>query len=131
MKLFRYLIIGSTSALIELSIFSIIHRIFGLGLIESNLIALFIVIVYGFLMHKNWTFNYKGKSRTAFYLFLFMVSIAIILNNSLLYIFVTIIYLPPEVAKILQICLVFLWNYSFSSLIVFSNKQNPIQNVAQ
>jgi putative flippase GtrA len=125
MTILRYLTVGGSAAFIEFVIFYSLYTGLRLNLFVANCVAIGVVITYGFLFQKHWTFKNGDPSGRQIVLFAFQVMVAIILNNLLIYFFIKILLWPPAVSKVLQIGLVFFWNYSFCRLVVF-----PVQKPA-
>lgn len=115
----KYVLVGGSSAALEFFAFSLLHGLFGLPLLVANLSSIALVIVFGFLSHKHFTFLNTDRYGRQIRWYIFMLIVSITLNNALLWTFVTIAGWPASISKILQIGLCFMWNYSFSSLVVF------------
>lgn len=53
----RYLIVGISSVAIELLIFILLHQIFGIVLVLSNISAITLATAYNFFMSRTYTFK--------------------------------------------------------------------------
>jgi putative flippase GtrA len=73
-------------------------------------------------MQKRWTFRDSQSMRRQLPRYLLMVSLAAVMNNGLMYLFVVVLGVAALLAKILQIGLVFGFTFSFSRLVVFSSQ---------
>lgn len=116
----RYLLVGGGSALVEFVLFNLLFGIAGLPLIAANLASIGVVIALGFVSHKHFTFRSPGGYGRQLRWYLFMLGVSVSLNNLLLWIFVQKWEWSAPLAKVIQIGLCFLWNYSFSRRVVFA-----------
>ena len=119
---FRYIAVGGASALIEYTLFNILYSRAGLATLSANSIAIFVAVVFHFNMQKRWTFRDSQSLRRQLPRYLLMIGVAAVLNNLLVYLFIEVLLLPPAVAKLLQIGLLFGLQFTTSRLIVFSRR---------
>jgi putative flippase GtrA len=115
----RYLIVGGSSALIEGIMFYLLYTRLHLNLFVANCLGIAVILVYGFVFQKTWTFRNGEPPGRQILLFTFQVFVAIILNNMLIYLFIKKLDWPPGLSKTVQVALVFFWNYGFCRWIVF------------
>lgn len=123
--LWRYLVVGGSSAALEFAAFNILVYLAKLPVLPANLAASLFVVVFGFLSHRHFTFKSRGQYSRQLKLYLFMIGITVILNNLLVYLFSSALDWPPPLAKVLQLGICFAWNFTFSRLIVFSHRHGP------
>ena len=116
----RYVSVGGSAALLELLLFSILHEGLRWPLLVANNTALAIAIAYSFLMQRRWTFRVTagGALRQARW-YLFMQGVSAVLNNLLMGLMVGVLGWYAPLAKVLQIGIVFGWNFSFCRWVVF------------
>ena len=119
---FKYIAVGGASALIEYAIFNVLYSALGMATLVANSIAIFIAVIFHFNMQKRWTFRDSQSLRRQLPRYLMMVGVASLLNNLLVYLFVEVMLMPPALAKLLQIGLLFGWTFTVSRLIVFSHR---------
>jgi len=119
---FRYISAGAVAALIELALFTSLYQFAGWSLLSANCTALAIAVVICFILQKHWTFQVPGESKRQFKLYILMQAISAILNNLLMLTLVGGFSLYAPLAKVVQIGIVFLWNYSFCRLVVFAKR---------
>lgn len=118
--LMRYLTVGGASALIEFTIFNALVYLAALDILPANLSATCVVIAFGFLSHKHFTFRCEGGYGRQLRLYLGMLAVSIFLNNALIFLFAGMLQWPPPLAKVLQLGICLVWNFSCSRLIVFA-----------
>jgi putative flippase GtrA len=116
----RYVGAGSIAALVEFSLFSFLYQMADLNLLLANCISFAVAVILCFILQKNWTFKASGNGQRYIQLYLIMQAISAVLNNALMYIFVFQLGIYAPISKILEIAIVFLWNYSFCRLVVFA-----------
>lgn len=120
--LLRYATVGGASALVEFLVFSGLVYLSALPVLVANLTATGFVIAFSFVSHKHFTFRNRDAYGKQFRLFVTMLAVSILLNNLLVYLFAVLLGWPPAIAKIVQLGICFIWNYSVSRLIVFVGK---------
>jgi putative flippase GtrA len=117
---FRYIAVGGASAILEYAVFNALYSGAGLATLRANSIAIVIAVVFHFNMLKRWTFRDSQSLRRQLPRYLMMIGVAAVLNNLLVYLFIEVMLLPPALAKLLQIGLLFGLQFTVSRLIVFS-----------
>lgn len=118
----KYVTVGGASAVIELSLFSLFYSLLAWPLLVANSCALGLTLLFHFNMQKHWTFGDRQSLKRQIPRYVLMISIAAVLNNLLIYLFVAILGMHALIAKVLQIGLVFLFTFNFSRAIVFVQK---------
>jgi putative flippase GtrA len=118
----KYIAVGGASAAIEFSLFTLFYVMLAWPLLVANSCALVITLFFHFNMQKRWTFRDSQSMRRQLPRYLLMVSLAAVMNNGLMYLFVVVLGIAALLAKILQIGLVFGFTFSFSRLVVFSSQ---------
>jgi putative flippase GtrA len=118
--LLRYISAGTIAATVEFVLFATLYQLVGWNLLVANCTAFSFAVLICFAIQKNWTFRASGQSRRQLHLYLFMQGISAFLNNVLMFGLVIGLGIYAPVSKILQIGIVFIWNYSFCHLVVFS-----------
>jgi putative flippase GtrA len=117
----RYISIGALSALLELGLFSLAYQAFSWPLLAANNGALALAVVFNFTAQKHWTFRARGAWGRQMPLYVLMQAISALLNNLLVLLLIARWDWSPPLAKVVQIGLVFLWNFSFCKLVVFAH----------
>lgn len=118
----RYISIGALSALLELGLFSLAYQAFSWPLLAANNGALALAVVFNFTAQKHWTFRVQGGWGRQMPLYALMQAISALLNNLLVFLLIARWDWPPPMAKLVQIGLVFMWNFSFCKLVVFARR---------
>lgn len=117
----RYISAGGVAAVVEISLFVACYQWLHWPLLAANTLALSCALLLCFVLQKRWTFATKGGVGRQLKLYLLMQMISALLNNLLIAIFITLWAWPPLAAKVVQIGIVFMWNFSFCKLVVFKD----------
>lgn len=119
-QLLRYIGVGALAAAVELILFTAFYEFAQWPLLVSNCAALAVAVVLCFVLQRILTFRTREDANRQLGLYLFMQSISAVLNNLLMLGLVESLGIYAPLAKILQIGIVFIWNYSFCRLVVFA-----------
>lgn len=123
--LLRYISTGLVAAAVETVLFLLLYQSMQLPLLAANMLALCGALLLCFTLHKHWTFGMSGDTGRQLRLYLLMQAISMLLNNLLVYSFISLLAWPPLPAKLMQIGFVFIWNFSFSKLVIFKKAALP------
>lgn len=118
-EMLRYGSVGGISALVELGLFHLAHRVFGFSIMASNVAAVTSVLVFGFMAQKKFTFRDTRKAYPQAGLYVLLVGISFFLNNALVFLFAVVLGVQPVIAKIFQLAIGFGFNFAFSKYVVF------------
>lgn len=116
----RYVSAGGVAATVELALFTLYHQYFGWPLLVANSSALAIAIITSFMLQKHWTFRARSEGTRQFRLYILMQCISALFNTGLVYLFAANWNWPPLPAKIVQIGIVFIWNFTFCKCVIFA-----------
>ena len=115
---FKYVVVGASSAAIELAIFQVLSAVLGLALTYSNVIAVVISTTFNFLMSRNVTF--KSTSNPVRSLVLYLLLFAFNTTFSTVCIsFLAAQGIYPLVAKVCTMACIVLWNFVLYKKVVF------------
>lgn len=110
-QLARYILIGGSTALLELVAFLVLVE-WGLWYLAANIIAFAIAVVYGFFMQRRYTFRHTATDyHKQVVKFLIVVGFGFVLNNALIFLFIDLLNWTPFVSKFLQLWIVMVTNY--------------------
>ena len=117
--LLRYISAGGLAALVELTVFCSLFEWAGWPLFAANSFAFSIAVVVAFILHKHWTFKSAGSTRKQLLLYLLMQGCSGLLNNLLMFVLVIKLSVYAPLSKILQIFIVFFWNFTVCRFVIF------------
>jgi putative flippase GtrA len=116
-QLTRYVTVGGASALTEVLLFYIYLTWLALPLMAANVAAVCSVTFLGFFAQKHFTFRARGRMTFQAMLYVLQLGINFVLNNALVFLFAHVGQLRPIIAKVLQLGLCFLFNFTFSKFV--------------
>lgn len=116
----RYISAGAISAVVETGLFLALYQQLQLPVLAANMLAISCALLLCFVLHKHWTFGARGDVGRQLKLYLLMQVFSVLFNNLLIYLFITQWAWPPLPAKVLQIGIVFLWNFTFCKMCIFT-----------
>lgn len=119
---FTYITVGALSVLVEFVLFNLFYGWLRLPLLAANLCAIGFVIAFSFASHKRFSFRDTQAFHRQLPWYLFMIAVSLSLNNALVYLFIAVLGWPAPLSKLLQIGICFVWNFSFSRLVVFAHR---------
>ncbi|MFQ5493384.1 MAG: GtrA family protein [Candidatus Dojkabacteria bacterium] len=116
----RYFIIGVASFAIDFILFNIFIYLLHVEPIPANMTSLLLSMVFNFIMSNFWTFKVgKEKMRRKIARYLVIAAINYVLNNIILYVFLTYMSLHPVIAKVFVMGLQITWTFLIYKLWVF------------
>ncbi len=114
----RYLLVGGSSAALELGIFWVLANPAHLDVRAANVIAVVIATAFNFAMNRMWAFKSTSNVMRSAVLYLiiwvlnliFTTTVIVIAKNN---------YIDPTVAKFFTMAAVTLWNFQLWRKVVF------------
>lgn len=120
----RYIISGTTSASVNLTVLYIFYHIVGLFYLTASIIAFIIAFFVSWALHKFWTF--KDHSMDDFHKqgikYLMSSLFGLSLNTTLMYILVSLLHIWVLVSQVFAGLLVALCTFFISKHLVFNRK---------
>ena len=120
----RYFWVGACAALLDLAFFVLFHNLLGLNYLAVGVAGFVLATLLNYLLSIRWVFTSgarfgRGMEITSVYV---VSLVGLALHAFVLYAAVESLALPPLLAKLLAIGLVFFWNYSARRYFVFAPK---------
>lgn len=117
-RFFRFVISGTVSALVHMSVFSVL-LLYGVWYITATTVGFCIAFIVSFSLQKRWTFKNTETDRThrQFVAYLALQIGNVCLNAGGMYILVQICKVPPLPALIIVLILLAFFTYMFSSIL--------------
>ncbi|MDR1087798.1 MAG: GtrA family protein [Coriobacteriales bacterium] len=114
----RYLVVGFSSAAIELVLFFVLYQVLGIFVVASNVVALTAATVFNFTLSRTWTFQSVQSLPRSLVLYLvlfawnqFFSSVAIVGLIDL--------GVPAMLAKVITMGVIVCWNFVLYRKVVF------------
>lgn len=123
-KLIRYLISGGTAAAVNWSVLFLLVHIGSVYYLYASVIAFIISIGVSFAMQKFWTFrdNVVHDIRTQFSRYLFVIFLSLVLNTTLVYLFVEKLHIWYLLAQIIATLIIAITNFFCYKHFVFRDR---------
>jgi putative flippase GtrA len=116
---FLYVVVGTSSALIELVLFQVLYTIVGINYAAANITALVTSTAYNFLLNGRITF--KGVTNKLWCLVKYLILFAFNTTFTTLAIGFLLGYgWPSLIAKLATMCCVVLWNFVLYRKVIFT-----------
>lgn len=121
-----YLFFGGLSFLLNLIIYELSINLLGINVLVANVISWLVATLFAFLTNKLWVFQVKTYDKRRFIgqlaSFLSGRLITLLLEEGILFLFVTLLKLNSMVIKIVAQVIVIILNYIFSKLWIFRDE---------
>jgi putative flippase GtrA len=117
-QLVKYLIVGASSAIFELLLFTFTRRIVDLNLTSSNVIAVTTATIFNFLVNRGWSFKASSKLTRSLILYLVLFSINIVFSTNAIAVMVKLGVIDIG-AKLITMVMITAWNFVLYRLVVF------------
>ncbi len=120
----RYLIVGSSSFILDISLLYLLTEIVGLRPTFSLVFSQIIVIIYNFSLNRFWTFKSTGQLNKQMILYLLLVVFNYFLGLLIMYIGNEIFKINYLLIRVVNIALITLWNFLIYKYIIYKDKNN-------
>jgi putative flippase GtrA len=114
----RYLVVGFSSAAIELTLFVVLYNLLAIDIRISNVIALTCSTVFNFIMSYTWTFKASKNFKKSLVLYLLLFIFNQFFSTSIIYYLVE-LGLYSFIAKLFAMACIVCWNFVLYRKVVF------------
>lgn len=114
----KYLMVGGSSAVIELVLFQLLSAVFAIPLAAANVTAVVVSTVFNFLVNRNVTFKSTSSSLRSLVLYLLLFAF----NTTFSTVVISLLAAQgvyPLVAKVCTMACIVLWNFVLYKKIIF------------
>jgi putative flippase GtrA len=95
-------------------------EVFDMGYLQGNIIAFFLIQIFNYALSRKWVFqSTANKKRVEFPVFMIFVGCGFAINQAGLWFFADTVGIRYEIAKVIAIILVVIWNFFTRRFIVF------------
>lgn len=116
-RFIKYLIVGGSSALLEVIIFSFL-RILSFDLSLANIVAVATATLYNFFLNRGWSFAAGSKLKRSFLLYLILFFFNLAFSTTAIQVIVSLGFIEV-LAKLLTMVLITIWNYVLYRKVIF------------
>lgn len=122
-EVLMYLFFGGLTFLVSVVTYAYFNVVLGMNELIANIFSWIIAVAFAFITNKIWVFCSKNDSFTEFIreMFSFFAGrlVTLLIEEVILFIFITWLGLPSMVVKIMAQIIVIVLNYIISKLFVF------------
>ena len=118
-NLILYGIIGSSSALLDFIIFTILTELLCVYYLIANCVSVTCGLTNSFILNRKYNFKVKDKTLKRAIMFFLVGFCGLLLNSTLLYVFINYTHFITPVAKICAIVIEVLLQFTVNSLVTF------------
>ncbi|WP_238884722.1 GtrA family protein [Clostridium sp. YIM B02551] len=114
----KYLLVGGSTALFELLLYTFFRKIIYLDLLISNISAVFIATVFNFIINRGWAFKNSSNiyRSIVLYIILFIANTTFSTNAIA---FMVSLGVLDIIAKFITMCMITLWNFILYRKVIF------------
>ena len=124
-KIFKFLISGGLSTVINYSIFYFLYNIFNEFYILCSSTGYILGLLFGYFLNRNWTFINQTTLNNSYLIPYFTAYfLSLIISQYFLYILVENYYFDPKIAHLGAIAFSTIMNFSSTNFISFKKKKN-------
>lgn len=120
---FRHLIlyglIGSSSALLDFLIFTLLTEVFGVYYLVANCISVTCGLTNSFILNRKYNFKVTDKTLKRAIMFFVVGYCGLALNSTLLYVFINYVHLATPISKLCAMAIEVLLQFVVNSLVTF------------
>ena len=118
-NLILYGVIGSSSALLDFTIFTILTELCGIYYLIANCISVTCGLTNSFILNRKYNFKVTDKTLKRAVMFFFVGFCGLLINSTLLYVFINYAHFITPVAKLCAIVIEVLLQFTVNSLVTF------------
>lgn len=118
-NLILYGVIGSSSALLDFTIFTILTELCGIYYLIANCVSVTCGLTNSFILNRKYNFKVKDKTLKRAAMFFFVGFCGLLINSTLLYVFINYAHFITSVAKLCAIVIEVLLQFTVNSLVTF------------
>lgn len=118
----KHFITSSVCASSELIFFILFYNNLNLILFWSHFLSFIIATSFGYIGHSFFTFKIGYLNKKNLILFISQAIIALTIGYMLLYIFINFLHIGSTISKMLQLCLIFNFNFIYGKFISFKKR---------
>lgn len=119
-EVIAYLIFGVLTTIVNIVVYYLFARVFGVNYLISNIIAWFLSVLFAYITNRIWVFESKNDNIIKeVSLFFGGRLFSGVIDSSLMYLFIDVLTIGDFISKIIIQVIVVILNYVLSKLVVF------------
>ncbi len=121
LSFFKFGLVGVTNTAFDFAVFVLLLRFFSWNIIAANTAAYLFAVTNSYLLNRIWTFGDIGARRVSllsYAKFVAINSVGLLIGTGIIYLLRSM--MPIELAKLLAVPIVLIWNYLGARYFVFN-----------
>ena len=128
-QLIKFCLVGVFNTFLHFGIYYCLTRYLGLQFLLANALAFMLAASSSYLLNKFWTFEDKSKDhRKQYSKFISVATVGLIINEGLMYLFVSALGLYDLLALIIAALVVVFWNFLMNRYWTFRVHEKKTDN---
>lgn len=123
----NYIFFGGCTTLINILVYWFATRVFGMGTGFGTTVGWILSVSFAYITNKLWVFDCKTNSILSLikeiWYFFFCRILTYLIDFTLMYVFVNLLYFPDMLIKIIANIIVIVVNYVFSKVFIFNREK--------
>ncbi|WP_394908569.1 GtrA family protein [uncultured Helicobacter sp.] len=122
-RFYKYGIVGASAALINLAVFALCEKIFGIYYLLSTLIAFVLATYWNFILARKFVFVSTYASALKESLLIYLVSaLGACIDMGVMYVGVDVCELDSVFTKVLAIGVAFVFNFGLRNFVIYKER---------
>jgi len=114
----KYLLVGGSTAVFELILYTFLRRVICLDLSLANVIAVIISTILNFVINRGWAFKTASNLNRSIMLYLILFFLNTLFSTKAIIVLVKFGVLDV-LAKFITMCMITMWNFVLYRKIIF------------
>lgn len=114
----KYLLVGGSTAVFELSLFTLLRKTFFFNIILSNITATVFATLLNFTINRQWSFKSNSNLLRSITLYIILFCINTTFSTAAISLMVK-ASMPDIFAKFITMCIITVWNFILYRNLVF------------
>ena len=126
-ELIMYGIMGVLSTIINIAVFALCEKVFGISALIGNIIAWLVAVIFAYITNKLFVFESKSFKKDVLVKEITSFTSArifsLLLEEIIIYVMIDIMNINSLIVKVFSNIVVIIINYIFSKLVIFKKKE--------
>ena len=118
-KFIRYGIVGVFGLFVDMGIFYILHKMFGVNYIISNIVSSTLAVIHNFIINSVFTFKVKDKPLKRFVSFYSIALVGMAVSSGLLVLMIDGLNMDSMISKVISVVIVAIMQYFLNKRLTF------------
>lgn len=111
-QIIKFIIVGGIATIIDFGVFYVLHELFHVPTLYSNIISFSVSVVYNYIASVKWVFDVKKTDpKKQFIVFMALSILGLILNTAIVYVTIDILKWWSMLSKVIATGIVMVFNF--------------------